>query len=59
AGGWRAGDSLRLPDGTWHNLLTGATLTGRLSLPHDLDGWPCAVLELQGAGVSRMPPLHG
>ena len=45
AGGWQAQDSVRLPRGTWHNLLTGATHSGDVRLLTDLGGWPCAVLE--------------
>ncbi len=45
AGGWQAQDSVRLPQGTWRNLLTGATHRGDFRLLTDLGGWPCAILE--------------
>lgn len=45
AGGWQALDSVRLPPGTWRNLLTDATHRGDLRPLTDLGGWPCAVLE--------------
>ena len=45
AGGWTDADAITLPEGTWHNLLTGAEHTGRFGFARDLGGWPCALLE--------------
>ncbi|MFI6811091.1 malto-oligosyltrehalose synthase [Nonomuraea sp. NPDC050328] len=44
-GGWGA-TSLRLPPGTWHDLLTGGTpYTGKIPLAHLLHRYPVALLE--------------
>jgi (1->4)-alpha-D-glucan 1-alpha-D-glucosylmutase len=45
AGGWREADGITLPEGTWHNLLTGADHTGEFRFAEHLGGWVCALLE--------------
>ena len=44
-GGWQPTDRLDLPQGTWHNLLTGRQHTDAFHPGGDLAGWPCALLE--------------
>jgi (1->4)-alpha-D-glucan 1-alpha-D-glucosylmutase len=43
---WRWGDThLELPEGTWHDVLTGATVQGRVLLADLLRTFPVALLE--------------
>ena len=41
--GW-ADDAVDLPEGTWRDVLTGATRSGRTPLAELLDAFPVAVL---------------
>nr|WP_239161819.1 malto-oligosyltrehalose synthase [Acrocarpospora phusangensis] len=44
AGGWRH-ESLRLPPGSWQDLLTGSEHTGLIPMAHLLSRYPVAILE--------------
>jgi len=45
---WQPGDLVRLPEGSWRNLLTGARHTNQFQPGTDLGAWPCALLERVG-----------